>query len=725
MTPGLAGIPGGIGRAGLGRLVALGCGFAFSLSHAAPAPIEIRFTDETFELPEEWPGVGSSVELSRIDRDGLVRLGTRDLSEGAVTPEGEGIHILESNGLEVRFLAVDPIPDADLDAWVRQWPFLQKARNGENVTLGFYGDSVTHTGHYPEILVKLLERAIGRPGALRIVRRAHPGKSIDATVRSWEEDIASDPPDAAFIMYGLNDQAAGSSLAAFLDQVEYLAGRLRSEYGSEVFLLQPTPHIDVFPKDDQPERDPTTSFRVVGFAEALNQFGAKHGVPVVDTFDAIWRRGGESLLRAAEAMRPLFPPHHRKPLESMIESAAADTIHPNALGHVAIAQAIVDRLTGSSRCWLAGLEIAGRSEWVDNQPVSSLSFSNTSKHRREFSADFYALPDRVWRSRADISLAPGETKKLKFHWEEVADAASLLDSPTGREIAANRPIVAVVLTENAASHVKGIIAPFDTAQFTRRRWNEVESSVVVPFGDKSVEVEIPAESEVGSIPLIQRLPDGAWAVADLGYVRYAGARAGEAEIDGLLDDWSECHWSTLGDPFHARWTKGPLDNRENPEECRMEFALRAGAGGVFIAIRAEGDLARDHFTLFFDSRGREDLGTPGVYYWISGRPDKEGTWVFRAGETSPRETQVMAMAQNTEIGMNFELFIPYEAIGLEAWPNSGDLGFSFWWNHTGEDGKVTRLLWSDRGHPWNPRWFGVVRLDDGNSAPRPYMVRVE
>lgn len=61
----------------------------------------------------------------------------------------------------------------------------------------------------------------------------------------------------------------------------------------------------------------------------------------------------------------------------------------------------------------------------------------------------------------------------------------------------------------------------------------------------------------------------------------------------------------------------------------------------------------------------------------------------------------------------------------DGWPASGDLGVSIVWRHRHEDGKVTRLTWSEDGHEWNPRWYGVVRRTGEADAEPPYVVRVK
>ena len=57
-----------------------------------------------------------------------------------------------------------------------------------------------------------------------------------------------------------------------------------------------------------------------------------------------------------------------------------------------------------------------------------------------------------------------------------------------------------------------------------------------------------------------------------------------------------------------------------------------------------------------------------------------------------------------------------------AWPTSGDLGLSIIWTHPHADKNITRLMWSENGHPWTPRWFGVVRLEPQGVLP--FLLRI-
>jgi len=68
--------------------------------------------------------------------------------------------------------------------------------------------------------------------------------------------------------------------------------------------------------------------------------------------------------------------------------------------------------------------------------------------------------------------------------------------------------------------------------------------------------------------------------------------------------------------------------------------------------------------------------------------------------------------------------VPYTALDATAWPQAGDLGLSIVWTHHDIEGKRTELLWSENGHWWNPRWYGVVRRSDLINPSLPYRVRI-
>jgi hypothetical protein len=231
------------------------------------------------------------------------------------------------------------------------------------------------------------------------------------------------------------------------------------------------------------------------------------------------------------------------------------------------------------------------------------------------------------------------------------------------------------------------------------------------------------------MPLVKRVvrgEDTVWAVAEFAYVRYGSALRGVATTDGDLAEWEGHVWSPIGESCQARWVRGPEDNRARPEECYLRVAFKAGERGLFMAVRATGDVKRDPFTVFFDTREPALLGSAGRYYWVSGKMGEAGRVELGRGETSKRDDGLAGRWSATEGSTGVEVFIPYELMELTAWPSSGDLGLSVWWVHTGADGKQTHLMWSEDGHPWNTRWYGVVRLQDrADTEALPFVTRVK
>ncbi|HSI83433.1 MAG TPA: SGNH/GDSL hydrolase family protein [Candidatus Methylacidiphilales bacterium] len=743
--------------------------FCPGLLFAAPAkekPLpQIVFTDEKAQLtaPQKHPADQREVsfELSLLSRKGMEKLGSRTakITETgfALLPEKEGIHIVRfSSGEEQRFLAIQPPSLMDAEQLRKVLPLTSAALlSGAPYVIGAYGDSVTATGHYPEILSKLLTRAIGKPVQISIVRRAHSGRSIDATMRTWNTEIAPEPPQLALIMYGLNDQAGGVSMDAYLEHYEVLAQRLRQELKADVMFLQPTPHIDVFPKAkskvpeakvEQPN-PPCYAFRTIAFAKELELLAQRLNLPCAQTFQAIWGDGGPTLMTSTEAMRALYPPSYSKPMQSMLESEnpfAGDTIHPNILGHLAMARAVLAALNPGPQTStnLHNLpEMHATSYWKDGKIVTEMA--NLPE-----GAEIFGMPDQV-----PLKVTERTGTKCILEWPDIASGQDVLNSGAGREFAAGRGIVAVVTSSTDTTKVTPLPSRLSPqAVFERKRWNAVEASVEVKvtastplsngqagttLSSQNVNVEIPPNSEGGMILLTRNLQVKASAssthetipaFARLWYTRYALAELPSADdaikVDGDLSDWNSSTWSTLGEPLHARWTRGPLDNRATPEECYMKFAVRAGKTGIYLAINGKGDASRDKFVLYFDSRPAEQLGSPGSYYWVSGDLSKYPTVRIRNGETSPNQPVSKAELRQTAQGSDMEIFVPYEVIGKTAWPEGGDLGFSFWWTHVSAEKKTTQLQWSDTGHPWNTRWYGVIR--QGKPGEKlPYMVRVE
>ncbi len=596
----------------------------------------------------------------------------------------------------------------------------EKLLRGEPFTLLAIGDSVTATGPYPEILAGLLTRATVT-ASIRVERAAFAGRSVDAAVRRWERDIAPAGADLALILFGLNDQAAGSPLAAYLEQTRWLVERLRAQ-GADVVLLEPTPHINItpLPTDKAPPPPEASIFRTVVFAAALRELGRELDAPVAPTFDAIWGEGGADLQAAARAMWPLFPAHYSKPFTTLVETGGrGDTIHPNAAGHARIARAVFDTIGG--RAPAPALQVTAMTEGgADGRLVSRLRLKNASGRARAGSLALYPFTQDERHERLGYALDIGETGELVFVWPETARPGLFLH-------------LQAVDYHGDGSRAFAFAAPLrPDARWLRERVVVAAPRAVARFetggGVRETTVAWPEDSELGRVPISETIASGEGSLglgAELAYVRFAAAASGDIEADGDLAEWVGARWVPVGEPVQARWTRGPADHRAERRECYLHWAFRAGRDGVGVAFRATGEIERDTFTLYFDPRPSDELGTVGPYFWIDGRLRDDGLLALRAGDSSPSGVPGLT-GRWRRIGpgeFEGELFVPYALMGADAWPAGGDLGASIVWAHRHADDRVTRLMWAENGHPWNTRWFGVVRRDP--EGPLPWRVRVE
>jgi lysophospholipase L1-like esterase len=710
------------------------------LMAAEPVPPYI-FTDGRARLAT--PGVEGAVpcHVATITAEGFGprRTLTLTAADGAVSvsPLCEGIHVVSMGApvnQEQRFLAIAPPPPLDAAAVRKALPRTgAKLLEGQPFLLLSMGDSVTATGDYEAMLAMLLSRATGNTN-ITLVDKSYPGRSIDATVRHFDRDTRAIKPDLGLLMYGLNDQAGNVPLPAYLEQYAWVADQLAVRFQADTVFLQPTPHIAVFGADKSGNVEPPqTAFRTAGFAEAVARLGERRGVPVARTFAAVWGAGTGTIPEAAMALWPLYPTGYASPFSSLLESRGkGDTIHPNALGHLQIAKAVFAALNGQAN--EQPMTITGQSRWTDNGVVSRVTATNRSDKPREGRLEVYppsgariAIPGPV-----PYSLAPGESVSFEVAWPEVRKPEDLLRFPYFQYLCEDLNPISVVDVSGAGSTVRSIAAPFEVpGEFVAERQTvegrRVSVTLNTPGGVQTVPVKIPKGSQVGRVPLIRKLEsDGkiGYAVAEVAYVQYAQALNGEAKVDGDLREWDGHRWAPVGEPCQARGRGGPLDNRKSPDEAYIHMAFKAGANGLFIALRGRGELAGDRATLFFDPRAPEELGTVGPYYWagLSFAPD--GAVHLGKGETSVAAPGMNGRWRANEGGLDAELFIPYVLMDRDAWPASGDLGFSLVWTHQPKDGQPTQLMWSEDGHEWNPRWYGVLRCGANSQDVLPFRVRV-
>ena len=672
---------------------------------------------------------------------GATRHGEAAIRDGIaeVSPLGEGINIATfAHGLgEVRFLAMDPPLPLAAQALRATLP-----RGGERLAAGepfsilAMGDSVTATGNHAGILARLLARATGNR-RITVVNRSYPGRSADAAARFLADDLAAagERADLGLLMYGLNDQVCFVALDAYLEHYRFLAERLAAQGGDMVFL-QPTPHISI-PVDAaarKPESDPPWFvFRTIGFAESLRPLAGALKVPLAETFAAVWGAGGDGIEASARAMWPVYPLGYDRQMTSLIERAGeGDTIHPNALGHLAIARAVFAAIAGEAPA--TPLRITGISRWEADGVHSTLTVTNATAQQRSGRLEVHPLLEAELSSvgRLDYRLAPGASTTIDVRWAQARRPEDLLRFPADIYLAPGDPQVPVLDASGGGSRVYAAAAPFAVeARFIRSRQvctvPRAELTLSTAAGASPLAVDFPPTA-VARTPVVHRVAQGAdagWAVAEVASVRYAGALPGEAEPDGDLAEWSTHLWSLLGDPLQARWVRGREDHRAGPEECRLRWSCKAGARSLYLALRAEGAVAKDSFIVFLDPREPALLGTVGRYYWLGGSLGADGAVALSAGETSPPGVALRGRWRAVDGRTEIELEVPYALCGASGWPASGDLGLSLWWTHRGPAQQITQLQWSEDGHPWNPRWYGVVRVQQKpDAAALPWMVRV-
>ena len=705
------------------------------------------FTDENAVLAVDADAgeVGYSIKTITYDGYGPTARGTAKAADGrlSIRPLCEGIHVVTldiEKPVEVRFLAIEPPAKAKAAAARKALPRTsRKLLGGQPYTIVAMGDSVAYTGDFEGLLVMILKRATGNENILS-VERTYAGRSVDAAVRCWKNDGAPNHPDLGLLMFGLNDQGAFASLPGYLEQYQFFADRLAADCNADAVLMMPTPHIQIPVREE--DRTPTSkpewfAFRTIRFAESLRPLAAQLQVPLAETFGAVWGRGGPTVQESVKNAWPMFPTHYRRQMTSALETdGKGDTIHPNVLGHLAIARAVSDASFGLQVA--PPLAFSGYSAWTDAGVVSHITATNTSGAVREGTLRAYPLIDARIDTDGPVAykLAPGQAVEFEVRWSQAKRPEDLFEHPNNIYLAPGSPLVPVLDFSAGGSHVYAASVPFEVeTNFVRGRQVVDEVALVALSGNgKTVITEraIPPNSDVGRVRLLERVQRNdkkGHAAAELAYVRFGAALRGEADADGDLAEWQEHRWFPVGEALQARWTTGPQDNRAEPGECFMRWAVKAGENGIYFAVRGTGELRKDKFTLFFDTRDAALLGTAGRYYWCSGSLKDGGRVQVRRGETSRKSPGLKGAWKKTPDGIDIELFVPYELMELHAWPDaafgSRDLGLSIWWSHVGPDGKTTNLMWSEDGHPWNTRWYGVVRLVKRPDEKVPYMVRIK
>ncbi|MGE9297228.1 MAG: SGNH/GDSL hydrolase family protein, partial [Puniceicoccales bacterium] len=488
------------------------------------------------------------------------------------------------------------------------------------------------------------------------------------------------------------------------------------------------------PKKDGTMPDAAEVFRTITYAEALQQLGAELGVPVVDTFSAIWDAGeGDTLREHAKSLWAFFPQHYSKPETSLVETnGKGDTIHPNAAGHALLAEAVFERIASDTP--EDEMALSASTFWRNGKLITQLVFANQGEEKQSGQLRIYPFAQNDLHETFNYSLQPGEVANVFFTWPGVDSPEALLEEPLRRLFRGPSPYLQVLLIVDGKLSLRGVYAPWqDGTRFTAKRYvvegNEAVIDVDASGETKARRVAIPEGDAVGRFPIYDQTESGGhaqFAAAEFAYTQFGAAVSADENfaVDGSLDEWSGAAWLPVGEPVQARWSSGPMDYRASPEVAFTYWSFAADEEGVFVAIRGTGNLDQDRATLFFDPREPELLGTVGPYYWVDVQFQEGGRVTLRAGDSSPKNSAPSGHWTQTPEGFAAELFVPYAALNVTGWPESGDLGVSIVWRHVSpESGESTFLMWAEDGHPWNTRWYGVVRLNP--DGPLPYRVRVE
>ena len=634
-------------------------------------------------------------------------------TETSLELQREGICITKNDdNQEERFLVATPPYSIDRKVIQKTLPEKgQKLLTGKPYTILAMGDSVTKTGDYEKFLAAMLQQSTGNP-AIQAVERSYPGRSVDASVRHFERDVEGLAPDLVLIMYGLNDQSAGTPLDAYLGQMRWLVKKCRERFHADVVFLTPTPHPDLS-REGFPDNKPRPSAaRTLGFGAALKDLGHALNVPVIDTFQAIWSRGHGNMEEPCRSLWTLYPQHYAKQMTSLLESPqGGDMIHPNALGHLQIAKEIYLHLfLNPVETWSPFGQASTR--WTKKGAVTTLPL-------RSKITGFQPLP---LRETGLLTIFSKSDQQIEVLWNEVSAPADLLHFPGNAALSQN--LGYVTLSAQSATHtfLWTVHAPWNDWPIPIRDRQLSTSTTTIRFNDGfAATVELPTDSPSGRISYQQDNH-----LAEVTYCHIGATRKGECQLDGDLAEWQNHQWEPLGLPHQARWTSGPQDLRKSPSECQLEWASKAGSQGLYIAMKITGTLGKERFTLYFDPRSPKALGTYGPYYWVSGSLDDNCKIRLRQGETSPPGSgkALTAAAVNTDTGMQAELFIPYPVFAATAFPEAAVMGFSMHWMHDGPDGK-TNLLWAEDSHPWNSRWYGAIQITEGTDTPATCVIRVK
>jgi hypothetical protein len=511
----------------------------------------------------------------------------------------------------------------------------------------------------------------------------------------------------------------------FQANCEWLASHFASDCNADTVFVEPTPDLS--------HDDPTTLLRGLEPAERVRTAATLQAAPLAEAFAALWGPGGASAADTLKALDALYTLSADQPFSSRLEGAATGASIPNALGQLRIARSVLAALQPAPP---PPLSLDAELRWTAGGVRARLGVKNPSKdQRRAGSLTAWPLPGDSMTGGTPMpyDLAPGETAHFEVGWPTVLSGVDLLHPPASRYLAPGRPVIPLIDTSAGGSRPYAVTGRFEVDTSWDKEGQLIDTNPVVvhlQIGTKAYRryIDLPEKGDVGRVSLVEPLvgPErNGWAATEVVFVRCAEALPLDAKVDGDLSDWKLGRWLPLGEPAQAQGRFDIEDHRRDPKECYLQWAIRAGRRGVYLAYRGTGDLSRDQFAVRFDPRPIRQLGDPGRYYWVDGAMQPDGKVDLTPGTTSPHGgTPAQGAWRKSPAGLNLELFVPYTLMAETRWPDDDYLGLSLSWQHHGADGAVTQLNWSDDGDPWSPHGFCVAERSEEPNQDPPWLVRL-
>jgi lysophospholipase L1-like esterase len=210
---------------------------------------------------------------------------------------------------------------------------LAKLRAKEPVTIVVTGDSCSVDTHWTwghKNWVQLLAEAVWETygdGFITVINSSKCGNSYAEELKRLPQSILRFQPDVVVSAIVLGDQGRGrEGLEQTKEAARQFVRRIRETCGSEVLLMTFNPVVYGYwspvPEGTKPGEPFPAPGRGEANADALLELGRELGLPVADVFGEWTRRRIPFRLMTAHPQ--------------WLRMRMADTVHPNAQGHLAI-----------------------------------------------------------------------------------------------------------------------------------------------------------------------------------------------------------------------------------------------------------------------------------------------------------------------------------------------------------------------------------------------------